>query len=182
MARDDHELCDVWLLYDDKPFDEMAGVVGRLHKACLDRWGRQPYLAELLYPLWQLVTSGADRAVADEQVLSFESLLQLVGGPTAADRIESGNYEAGFDGESNDFLIWPRSAEADIRVSLVVRGEVFGSESGTDCHYEILLPVITDRMARCLIRNCVLDPLLDYDLTNRDHPIQFQRSLSCDLI
>jgi hypothetical protein len=60
-------------------------------------------------------------------------LLQIHHVPTAADHIESGDYEGGPDGESDDFLNWPRSAKADLRTSLMLRCEVNGSDPGITC-------------------------------------------------
>ncbi len=173
MAWDDHEIGGVWFLSGDKPFDEMAGVVQRLHKAFLDRWGRPPYLAELLYPLLSMAEMGPNPAVADEKLPSMAALLQFVGGLTAAEHIEPGDYEGASDGESDDFLILPRKSKG--RKGMVVRGEVVTVDGTTVCRYEILSPKITDRMALCLIRYCVLDELLGYDLTDRDLAIRFER-------
>src|SRR5258708_4881414 len=146
MAWDDHEFGAVWLLSGDKPFDEMSSVVKRLHKAFLDRWGRPPYLAELLYPLLSVAEMGPNPAVADEKLPSMESLLSFVGGLTAAEHIEPGNYEAVSDEESGDFFIVPRNSST--RTERVVRAEVLQPEDGSIiCRYEILSPAITDRMA-----------------------------------
>jgi hypothetical protein len=178
MAWDDYEIGGVWLLSGDIPFDEMSGVVERLHKEFLERWGRPPYLAELLYPLLSVVAMGPNPAVADARLPSMDALLSSVGGLTAAEHIEPGGYEGAYDGESDDFLILPRAAKA--REGMVVRGEVLQPDNrSVICRYEILSPSITDRMAHCLIRYCVLDALLDINLADRDLTIRFERRPPC---
>jgi hypothetical protein len=174
MAWDDHEIGGVWLLSGDKPFDVMSEAVAELHKAFLDRWGRPPYLAELLYPLLSVAEQGPNPAVADGRLPSMEALLSFVGGLTAAEHIEPGNYEGAFDGESDDFLILPRGAVG--RAGLAVRGDVQRpDEMSVVSRYEICSPKLTDRMAHCLIRTCVLESLLDLDLSDRDLSIRFER-------
>jgi hypothetical protein len=109
----------------------------------------------------------------------LEALITLVGGLTTAEHIEPGNYEGASDGESDDFLIFPRNANS--REEMVVRGEVIEPGDGSVvCRYELLTPVMTDRMAHCLIRYCVLAALLDIDLTDRDLSIRFERRPPCD--
>lgn len=130
MAWDDHEIGGVWLLSGDMPFDEMAEVVERFHKEFLDRWGRPPYLAELLYPLLSIAETGPNPAIADEKPPSAEALLKFVGGLTAAEHIEPGNYEGMSDGDSDDFLIVPRKAKAG---SAVVRCEVLQPADAVTC-------------------------------------------------
>jgi hypothetical protein len=179
MAWDDHEVGGVWLLSGDFPFDAMAPVVERLQKAFLERWGRPPYLAELLYPLVSIASQGPNPAIADEQPPSIEALLSFVGGLSAREHIEPGNYEGGFDGESDDFLIFPRAAHA--RWEIVIRGEIQRPDDATIvCRYEVHSPGITDRMAHCLIRFCVLDALLECDLTDRKLSIRFERRVPCE--
>lgn len=178
MAWDNYECGGVWVLSGDKPFDEFGATVQRLRKAYLERWGRPPYLAELLYPLVRIAELGPNPPVADEKLPSIDALLSLVGGLTAAEHIEPGNYEGAFDGESDDFLIFPRNALT--RDAMVVRGEVTKpTDKGVVCRYEVLSPAITGRMALCLIRYCVMDALLEYDLTDPDLTIRFERRSPC---
>ena len=181
MAWDDHEIGGVWLLSGDMPFDEMADVVKRFHKEFLERWGRPPYLAELLYPLLSIARMDPNPAVADEKLPSMEALLSFVGGLTAAEHIEPGDYEAGFSDENNDFFIFPRRGTSRPRDAVAVRGEVIRPGDGSIiCRYETPSSGITDRMAHCLIRYCVLDALLKFDLVDRDLSIRFERRPPCN--
>ena len=83
------------------------------------------------------------------------------------------------DAKSGDFMIFPRKEST--RAAMVVRGEVLQPDDGSAiCRYEILSPAITDRMALCLMRDCVLSGLLDLDLTDRDLSIRFERRPPCD--
>lgn len=174
MAWDDYEIGGVWLLSGDTPFDVMSAAVAKLHKTFLDRWGRPPYLAELLYPLLSIAGQGPNPAIADEKPPTIEALLALVGGLTANEHIEPGDYEGAFDGDGEDFLIFRRKTEG--RTGLVVRGDVQQpDEKSVVCRYEILAPALTDRPAQCLIRSCVLEALLDLDLADRDLSIRFER-------
>jgi len=172
MAWDDHKIGGVWLLSGDIPFDAMHAAVDGLNKAFLDRWGRPPYLAELLYPLLSVAARGPNPAVADEVLPSIEDLLKFVGGPTTADHIEPGDYEGASDGESDDFVIFPRKGDTTVPV---VRGEAAEADGGYACRYDVLAPTLTDRTARVLIRACVLEALLGVDLSDRDLSIRFER-------
>ena len=62
---------------------------------------------------------------------------------------------------------------------MVLRGQVV-ENGGTDilCRYTILLPSITDGMAKSLIRLCVLQDLLDYDIIDGGLNIQFEQATS----
>jgi hypothetical protein len=174
MAWDDYECGGVWILSGDAPFDEIGAAVKHLHKEYLERWGRPPYLAELLYTLLRYIDLDTNRPVADERLPSLEELMKFVGGLTVTEHIEPGNYEGASDGESDDFLIFPRNAKT--REAMVVRGEVQQSDDDSvTCRYELLSTALTDRMAHCLIRYCVLDALLGIDLTDRDLAIRFER-------
>jgi hypothetical protein len=181
MAWEDYECGGVWILSGDTPFDEMSGVVERLHKKFLERWGRPPYVAELLYALLSHVDLYPNRPVADETLPSLDALIASVGGLAPAEHIDPGDYEAALDAESNDFLIYPRTAAANPHASLAVRGAITRPGDGSIvCRYETPSPTITDRMAHCLIRYCVLQEFFDYDLTDRDLLIHFERRPPCD--
>lgn len=175
MAWDDHEIGGVWFLSGDRPFDVMSAAVAQLKKEFLERWGRPPYLAELLYPLLFTAEAGPNPSLADETPVTVDALVAFVGGPAAVDHVEPGKYEGAFDAESDDFLILPHDAVG--REGLAVRGQVEQPDERTVvCRYQIVAPALTDRGARCLIRSCVLTDLLDIDLTDRDLTIRFERS------
>ena len=179
MAWDPHECSGVWIESGDIPFDVMSGALEKLQKVFLERWGRPPYLAELLYPLLFLAEMPTNRPVADEQLPSMEALISFVGGLTPAEHIEPGDFEAAFEEDSDDCLVFSRSGNWS-RESMVVRVEVLQPEDGgIVCRYETLSPGITDRMAHCLIRDCVLRCLYKTDLTDPDLSLRFERRPPC---
>jgi hypothetical protein len=163
MAWEGSEYSGVWIESGDAPFDEMSGVVERLHKEFLERWGRPPYLAELLYPLLSVAAMGPNPAVADEKLPSMDTLISFVGGLTPAEHIEPGDYEGASDGESDDFLIFPRKART--RAAMVVRAEVLQPDEATViCRYEVLSPKANRS------DGAVPDPVLRSRCTARDRP------------
>jgi hypothetical protein len=160
----------------DVPFDEMRSAVNRIRRAYVERFGRNPYFAELAYPSLIIVEAEPDEYVADAALPSLRQLANWAG-RTPIEHIDPGPYEGSLDMESDDFNISPRGVSSELlRSSIVVRGEVtkLGNKNVL-CRYEILSPTITDGMAKSLIRECVLRALYHYDTTDRDLSIRFER-------
>jgi len=66
--------------------------------------------------------------------------------------------------------IWVRLMKQVVRVQI----EEDGSQ-GVICRYSILSPEISDSGARCLIRMCALEQLLNYDILGPGFSVRFER-------
>jgi hypothetical protein len=166
----------------DEPFDEMRSAVERIRRSYFDRFGRNPYFAELLHVLQATVEADPPAYVTDDALPTLERLVESVGTNAKFEHIDPDNYEGAFDAENEDFLVFPRPAAPDSGTtrSPVLRGQVTEAEDSISCRYAILSPSITDGMAKSLIRQCVLHDLLGYNLTDRGLAIQFEREPQAD--
>jgi hypothetical protein len=166
-------------LTGDEPYDEMRAAVERIRRSYLERFGRNPYFAELLHVLQAIVEADPCAYVADATLPSLERVVESVGAGTAFEHIDPGYYEGALDGENGDVLVFPCVTEPEIqtRDSAVLRGQVIETgENNVLCRYTILSPSITDGMARSLIRQCVLQDLLDYNIIDGGPTVQFERT------
>jgi hypothetical protein len=155
----------------------MRAAVNHINRAYLERFGRRAYLAELLYALTGVIVTDVPANVADNAVPRRESLLSCLAN-SPFDHIDPGDYEGVFDAESDDFLIIPTADTSGRpgRERAVVRGDVVPqTETNSLCRYQILSPSITDEMAQSLIRQCVLQDLMDYNLVDGGLAIQFEK-------
>jgi hypothetical protein len=179
MAWEEFQRGVVRGLSGDLPFDEMRSAVERIRRSYLERFGRNPYFAELLHALQATVEADPPAYVADDALPSLERLVESVGAETAFEHIDPGYYEGALDEETGDFLVFPRVTAPGIRMrdSAVLRGQVIeDGENSVLCRYTILSPSITAGMARSLIRQCVLQDLLDYDIIDGGLTIRFERT------
>jgi hypothetical protein len=163
----------------DLPFDEIHSALDHIRRGYVERWGRNPYFAELLYVLRITVAADPPAYVADDVLPNFERLAELVGAGATFEYIDPGDYVAGLDEETGDFLVFPREIPTGRRPRdvMVLRGQVIeNGENSVLCPYSILSPAITDGMAKSLIRLCVLQNLLDYNIIDGDLTIRFERT------
>jgi hypothetical protein len=178
MAWEEFQIGSVRVITGDTPYDEMRHAVDRINRAYLERFGRRAYLAELLCALEGVIGVDVSAYVADETVPPLEKVLACVANnPT--DHIDPGEYKAGFDDETDDFLIYPESDTSGrpAREIAVVRGQVVAnSDTEIVVRYQILSPSITDGMAQSLIRQCVLQAALDYNIVDGGLSIRFERT------
>ena len=143
----------------------------------MERFGRRPYLAELFFALEGVVSADVGARLADDFVPAPAALLSCVPN-VPIEHIDPGQYEGALDGESDDFLIFPRDNPTGrpIRETVVVRGEVIPSDDRNIlCRYSILSPAITDKTAHALVRQCVLQDLMDYNVIDGGLTIRFDR-------
>jgi hypothetical protein len=163
----------------DRPIGEMSSALRRIRRRFIERFGRNPYFAELLYALLGVVDADPPDYVADHTFPTLEELVESVGAGTEFEDIDPGHYEGAIDEETGDFLVFPLAtpAKPQTRDSMVLRGQVVEEgEKSVLCPYTILSPSITDGMARSLIRQCVLQDLLDYDVIDGGLTVRFERS------
>jgi hypothetical protein len=161
----------------DMPFDEMRSALKHIRRCYRERFGRNPYFAELLHALQATVEANPSAYVADSPLPSLERLVESVGGETPFEHIDPGDYVGALEATSDGFLVFPRvpPTETPTRDSAVLRGQVMESEKGHLCRYVILSPSITDNMARSLIRQCVLQDLLGYNIVNSEIANRFEK-------
>lgn len=163
----------------DGPFDEMRSAVNRIRRSYLERFGRNPYFAELLYPMRMTVQAEPPGYVTDTTLPTLDQLAHWAGTGTTSEHIDPGHFEAGIDEETGDFLVFPRGTptKPQTRDSMVLRGEVIESgDNGVLCRYTVLSPSLSDGMARSLIRQCVLQDLLDHNVVDGNLKIRFERT------
>jgi hypothetical protein len=179
MAWEEFERGAVRGVTGDDPFDEMGAAVKRIRRAYLERFGRNPYFAELLHALQGTVAIDPPAYVADATLPTLERLVESVGAGTTFEHIDPGYYVGALEEETGDFVVFPRVKPPEIQTkdSLVLRGQVIEKgENSVLCRYTILLPSITDGMAQSLIRQCVLQDLLDYNVIDGGLTIRFERT------
>ncbi len=160
----------------DTPFDEVRHAINRINRTYVERFGRKVYLAELLYALMGVVSGDIESYLSDDSLPEPQDFLRCVEN-AAFDHIDPGHYEGGLDAESEDFVIFPRHEPDDrpFQDTVVVRGQVVpASEQDLLCRYSVLSPEITHKMAQSLIRQCVLQDLLDYDIVDGNKMIRFE--------
>jgi hypothetical protein len=177
MAWDPFRVGRVRGISGDIPHYVMGEAINRINRAYLERYGRRAYLAELLYALLGEVALDVPASVADAAVPPRATFLSCLEN-SPFDHIDPGEYEAGIDAESHDFLVSPRVVPLDgpDRETVVVRGTVEATDdSELLCRYSLHSHTITDGMAQCLIRQCVLQDLLDYDIVGGGLVIHFER-------
>jgi hypothetical protein len=163
----------------DRPIGEMSSALRRIRRRYVERFGRNPYFAELLYALRGALLADPPADVEDQTLPTLEQLVEVVGADTAFEHIDPGYYEGAIDEETGDFLVFPLAAPDKpwTRDSMVLRGQVVEEgEKSVLCPYTILSPSIADGMARSLIRQCVLQDLLDYDVIDGGLTIRFERT------
>lgn len=100
-----------------------------------------------------------------------------VGARNQFEHIDPALYEGGFDGESDDFMVFPRGVRSEeLRASVVVRGQIIETDKqNVTCKFKILNDLISVRMATSLIRYCVLHDLPDYSIADAGLTIRFER-------
>jgi hypothetical protein len=170
MAWDPHDVGPLYLLSGDAPFDTLAGAVQKLRREYLERFGRNPYLAELVYTLCRLAECSSG-LVEDASLPPVESVLSRFASPTPADYIDPGDYEAGIDAEDGDICIGRGRSGATVVRAAIDRT----SAHEVCCRYSILTPDVSDAAARCLIRYCAMHWLLGIDILNRELVVRFER-------
>jgi hypothetical protein len=162
----------------DQPHDEMRNTVKRINRAYMERFGRRPYFAELLYVLENVIGSDLRNSVTDESLPDRACFFSCLG-HLPFEHIDPGQYVGAFDAESDDFLIFPRPDCSGqlVRETVVVRGEVVvNNDRDLLCRYAILSRSMTERMAQSLIRQCVLQDLMDYNVVDGDLVIRFEKA------
>ena len=178
MAWEDFKRGSVRGVTGDFPLDELRAAIKRIRREYLPRFGRNPYLAELLHALLAVVEANPSAYVADERLPTLDALVSSLGGLGAFEHIDPSEFKGALDAESDDFLIFPRVMPSgqQSRESAVVRGAVTSSgERELLCRYAILTSSLTDRMAQSLIRKCVLQDLLGYDVVDGGLSVRFER-------
>jgi hypothetical protein len=179
MAWEEFQIGTVHGITGDTPHDEMRESVDRINRAYLERYGRKAYLAELLYALVGVVAVDAPAYVADSELPTRKTLLSLLSS-SRYEHIDPGEYKGVFDAETDDFLIVPESDDSGkpAREISVVRGQVVvNNDKDIVIHYRILSPAITDGMSHSLIRQCVLQDLMDYNIIDGGLSVRFERSV-----
>jgi hypothetical protein len=171
MAWDDYTVGNLELISGDIPFDALCGAVQRIRKSYLERFGRSPYLGELLYTLCRAVDT-SPILVEDVTLTPIERVLSSLAVPTRADQIDPGAYEAGIS-EAGEVLITPRTT-ATGRPVVRVRVED-ARQTEVVCRYAVLSPEISDAAARCLIRLRALHDLLDFDIVDPGLRVRFMK-------
>lgn len=178
MAWDDYEVGDLELISGDITFDELHGAVQRIRKHYLQRFGRNPYLGELLYTLCRIAVDYAPPSVVEDLTLPpIENVLSSLTVPTHSDQFDPGHYEASID-EDDEVWISPTTESAgSIRLGdPVLRLQVEDNRpQEVVCRYTPLSPDISDAAAHCLIRLCALSDLLDYDLLDPGLVVRFEK-------
>jgi hypothetical protein len=178
MAWEEFQRGPIRGITGDLPFDEMRSAAKRVRRAYLERFGRNPYFAEMLHALQAAVAADPSAYVAEGTLPTLERLVESVGAGHSFEHIDPANYEGALDEESDDFLVFPRVSPPGKRSrdSAVLRGSVTPTgDNGVLCRYTILSPSITDGMAKSLIRQCVLQDLMDYNIIDRSWSIRFER-------
>jgi hypothetical protein len=167
MAWDDYDVGDLKLISGDIMFCELHDAVKRIRKQYLDRFGRNPYLGELLYTLCRIASPGV---VEDLKLPPIKSVLSALSAPTSSDQIDPGKYQAGF-AEDGEVLIFAEPGPDLVRVQIEDN-----RPEEVVCHYTVFSPDISDAAARCLIRYCALRRLLKYDLMDPELAVRFHRT------
>jgi hypothetical protein len=176
MAWDEFQRGSIRGVSGDEPIDEMRYALKRIRRSYLERFGRSPYFAELLHTLLTIVEANPSAYVIDDDLPYLERLSELVGAATSIEHIDPSHYEGASDAESEDFLVLPRvDVHGDETMqSPVIRGQIIKNDSIL-CRYTIHSPLITDRMAKILIRQCVLHDLMNYNINDTGLTILFER-------
>lgn len=177
MAWDDYEVGDLELISGDIMFDELHGAVKRIRRHYLERFGRNPYLGELLYTLCRIAEYDSPSVVEDLTLPSIENVLSSLTVPTHSDQFDPGHYKACID-EDDEVWISPTtgSGASTCLGDPVLRLKVEDNRPlEVVCRYTPLSPDISDVAARCLIRLCALDDLLDYDLLDPGLAVRFEK-------
>jgi hypothetical protein len=176
MAWDNYKVGDLKLISGDLVFDHLRDAVRRIREHYLERFGRNPYLSELVYTLFRIANSKSLRVVEDSTFPRVADLLSSLISPTSSDQIDPGKYEAGWN-ESAELLIWPitkgSGASSD---APVLRMEVEDNRpEEVVCRYTLIGSGISDAAAACLIRWCALMRLLKYDLLDPELVVRFEK-------
>ena len=79
MAWEEFQRGPVLGVTGDEPFDEMGGAIERIQRAYRERFGRNPYFAELLYALQATVEADPPAYVADETLPTLKQLVEFSG-------------------------------------------------------------------------------------------------------
>jgi len=169
MAWDHYEVEQLKLISGDATFDTLRGALQKLRREYLERHGRPPYLAELVYTLCRL-PDASQGLVEDASLPLVKDVLSAFTSPTPTDHIDPGEYEAGFDEESEDVCIGLRPSG-----DTVVRATITRDEGVVNVSYSVLSPDLSDAAARCLIRSCGVNWLLGIDIRDENLVIHFER-------
>jgi hypothetical protein len=162
----------------DFPLNEIRSVLSRIRREYLERFGRNPFFAELLYTLYQVVAAQPSLTTEDEQIPQLQTFFASLTWPTSSMLIDPSEYQGFLDEEGTYFTV--RSQQGASRLGPpgepVLRVEVVDVvDKEILCRYTPLSPTILDVVAKCLIRQCVLSDMLDYDLTDPDLKVLFER-------
>lgn len=180
MAWDDYEEGDLELISGDITFDELHGAVKRIRRHYLERFGRNPYLGELLYTLCRIAefdSPKVPKVVEDTMLPPVKDVLSCLTVPTHSDQCDPGNYEAVMDDEE---VVWiaPRT-ESGGSTNLgdrILRLEIEDNRpQEVVCRYSLLSSDISDAQARCLIRSCALNVFLNYDILDPGLVVRFEK-------
>ena len=174
MAWDDYKVGDLKLISGDLVFDTMRDAVRRIRRHYLERFGRNPYLSELLYTLYRIANSRSPHIVEDARFPPVAELLSSLTSPTASEQIDPGKYEAGWD-ESGELLIWPKTKGAGSDAPVLRLQVEDNRPEEVVCRYTLLAPGLSDAAACCLIRWCALIRLLKYDLVDLELVARFEK-------
>lgn len=177
MAWDHYEIGGLELVSGDTMFDELRGAVRRIRREYLERFGRNPYLGELLYTLCRIVENATPSVVEDPTPPLIENILSSLTVPTPSDLIDPGNYEAGFNdygeveiGPGVGALGTTRSGAPVLRLRIDDH-----RPQEVVCRYTLLSLEVSDTTARCLIRYCALSGLLRYDTLDPKLVVRFEK-------
>jgi hypothetical protein len=171
MAWDDHEVGNLELIDGDIVYDVLHGALKHIRKSYLERFGRAPYLAEVLYALCRIAGYASPGVVEDSAIPPLHAILASFSVPRHADQIDPGNYVGGFN-DAGEVVILPEGGLGNSVVRVQIEDD--GSQ-GVICRYSILSPEISDSGARCLIRTCALEQLLNYDILGPGFSVRFER-------
>jgi hypothetical protein len=181
MAWDPIEIGELKLITGDTMFDELNGAVERIRRRYLDRFGRNPYLGELLYTLRTIAECASPSVVEDPTLPHINNILSSLTVPTRSDQIDPGDYVAGLD-EDGEVLISSTTASGSTRTNApVLRVQVEDNRpQEVVCRYTLLSPDLSDLAVQCLVRMCALNDLLSYDILDPRLVVRFEKvALEC---
>jgi len=176
MAWDRYTVGDLQLISGDTMFDELNGAVKRIRKQYLERFGRSPYLGELLYTLCRIADDYTPSRVEDVTLPPIKEILSPLTSPIQSDQIDPGIYEAGLDEDGVVWIELTATSGSTCPNTPVLRVQVEDKRpQEVLCRYTILSSGISDAAARCLIRLCALNDLLRYNILAPELSVRFEK-------